>query len=493
MSKKKIAIISVIAVVLIGFVIFNVIMTGQEETDGVPRGATPVHWSYPSMQTITSRVSARGNVELRDRTIVFPVTSAQILEVHVKVGDTVSVGDLLITYDADILETLDDQLAEARLALRSAELGLAATRIGPAEAEIHAAENQIEQARAGIINIEAQLGQIDLQIAQLADGIETAGDTLADMQVLYENGVIARVERDNASDAVRRLEDQLAIAVLQRDSVASGLPMAEEAERLAQTQRDAVINRVTRPEAVNQAYLQQVAIERAQLNIALIERNIADFEHEERATVSGTVINVLVEAGEFSISGRPLLEIADVSNENLVVIVHVPENEAGGLDVGQEVEISSGAIGGHRYAGYIDLIHPLAAPRQMGNTIETVVTAEIAVAETSRIRAGNTVDADIVTGVIEDTLVVPLMSTVSAGGDETFVFVITDESVLERVDVQLGEFSAMYIEAIGIFENSRIVNNPTTLMYEGMIVRPLPSITPASTTPATPTSTPHQP
>ncbi|MCL2578017.1 MAG: HlyD family secretion protein [Defluviitaleaceae bacterium] len=475
MKKAVIAIIIVIAVG--GFIFFNIRNVSQTENEsGIPRNALPVHWAYPEVQTIVSRVSARGNVELRDRTIVFPTTQARILTVHVSVGDEVKEGDLLITYDDEILETMEDQLAQARLALRSAELGLAATRFGATDTEILAADNAIEQARAGIANIEAQLDQMDLQIAQAQDNITTARNTLSNTQFLYDNGVIPRKDLDDATEVVRRLEDQLAIIQSQRDAAALGLPTAQESERLAIAQRNAILNRSSQPAAINQAQLQQIAIEQAELNIAQIERNIADFQHEEYATVSGTILKLLVEAGEVSITGRPLMEIADVSNENLVIVVHVPENDSGGISEGLEVEISSGAIGRHTYEGYIELIHPIAAPRQMGNTVETVVTVEIAVAESTRLRAGNTVDADIITNINEDTLVVPLMSTISAGGGETFVYVVNDDSVLERLDVTLGEFSSMYIEAIGVYENSRIVNNPTPAMYDGMIVRPVQPI-----------------
>jgi multidrug efflux pump subunit AcrA (membrane-fusion protein) len=112
----------------------------------------------------------------------------------------------------------------------------------------------------------------------------------------------------------------------------------------------------------------------------------------------------------------------------------------------------------------------------MGTSVETVVTVEIAIAETSRLRAGNTVDADIVTNISEDTLVVPLMSTISAGGGETYVYIVTDDFTLERRDITLGEFSAMYIEAIGITETCRVVNNPTPAMREGMNIRPVPPL-----------------
>lgn len=474
MNKKKALIALAVLVLVGGFVGFNVVNArNADDGTGIPRTAVPVHWAYPSVQTIISSVSARGNVELRDRTIMFPNTQAQIVEVHVSVGDIVHVGDLLITYDESALDLMHDQLAEAHLALRSAELGLAATRIAPADTEILTAENQIEQARTSITNIEIQIGQFDLQISHLEDNIQTAKDTLANVQRLFDNDVAPRTELDSAMEAVRRLEDQLEILVAQRDAAAVGLAPAREGERLAIAQLEAVRTRNAQPQAVNQAQVQQVAIDRANLTIAQIERNIAEFEKQEFATAAGTVLNVFVESGEFSVSSRPLVEVADISDENLVIVVHVPENDAGNIELGQDVEISGGAIGNHRYTGYIELIHPLVAPRQMGTTVETVVTVEISAVGTTRLRAGNTVDADIVTNIHEDTLVVPLMSTVSAGGGETFVFVVNDESILERRDIELGEFSDMYIEALGILPNDRVVASPTIMMYEGMQVRPI--------------------
>ncbi|MCL2422234.1 MAG: efflux RND transporter periplasmic adaptor subunit, partial [Defluviitaleaceae bacterium] len=357
-----------------------------------------------------------------------------------------------------------------------AELGLAATRIAPTRTELLAAENQIEQSRSNVANIQAQLDQIDLQISQLQDNIVTAQGTQRDVQSLFDSGVASRVELDNANDAVRRLQDQLAITQSQRDAAALGLPLARESERLAVSQFQTVRDRNAQPAAVNQAQMQQVSVEQAQLRIAMIERNIAEFEREERAPISGTILSVMVTEGEFSATGRPMMEIADVSSSNLVVVVHVPENDAGNILVGQEVEISGGALGGHAYEGYIQLIHPIAAPRQIGNTVETVLTVEINPVATSRLRAGTTVDADIVTQVNEDTMVLPLMATLSEGGGVNYVFIVNDESILERRDITLGGFSDMYIEVFGVSEYDRVVSNPTTAMYDGMQARPLPPI-----------------
>lgn len=476
-NTKKIFIVIAILVVIVGLVVFNIMNANQAETEGgIARNALPVHWSHPTTQTIISRVTARGNVELRDRTIVFPETVALIQTVHVSVGDVVNDGDLLITYDDNILTTLEHQLAEARLALRSAELGLEATRIAPTRTELLAAENQIEQARVATANAESQVSQLDLQIAQMEENIQTALYSQANVERLVENGVAARRELDTAIESTRRLEDQLEVLHAQRATAEIGIPRLREAELLAASQLDALRNRNAQPTAVNAAQVQEVSIERALLAISQIERNIEEFQSEERATVSGTVLNILVQEGESSMTGRPLMEIADVSGENLVIIAHVPENEAGNLAIGQAVEISGGAIGNHRYEGVIELIHPLAAPRQMGTTVETVVTVEIQAFETNRLRAGNTVDATIVTGISEDAIVVPLMSTVSAGGGMAFVYVLTNESTLERRDITLGEFSEMHIEAYGVSVTDKIVNSPTATMHEDMQVRPIPPI-----------------
>ena len=476
-NAKKFIIAFAVVVIAGGFIAFNIFNANRmEAANGVARNAPPVQWAYPSEQTMVSLVSARGNVELRERTVVFPETQAQILEVHVSVGDMVGVGDILITYDDSILDIMHDNLAEARLALRQAELGLAATRIAPASSELMAAENQIEAARNNIANIQAQLDQVDLQISQLQDNIQVAQNSQRDVQTLFNNGVATRTELDNAENAVRSLEDQLAILKSQRDTVALGLPLAQDSERLATAQFNTLRNRNTQPEAVNQAQIQQVTIEQARLRISQIERDIAEFEREERAQVAGTVLNVFVEEGETSVTGRPLMEIADVSMRNLVVIAHIPENEAGSIEVGQDVWVSGAGIRqpGHdivNAAARIERIHPLASQQQIGTGVETVITVEIDVIGTDRMLPGTSVDADIVTNISENTLVVPLMATLSEGGGSNFIYVIGEGDILERRDVILGEFSNMYIEAIGVAENDRVVVSPTPIMYPGMQVR----------------------
>lgn len=491
-DKKKIStkkIITLAVVALAGaFVAINLINANRTEAvDGIPHNALPVQWTHPQRQTIVSRVNARGMVDFVERHTVFAETSAQISQVHVRVGDTVEVGDVLVTYNARALDTLHDTLAQAELALqqtevasRQAEFGLAATTLAPSDVELLTAENAINQARANIANIEAQLEQLDLQMAQIREDIQTAKKTRTDVEILFEAGISTRVELENAKEAMRRVESQLEILRSQWGSVAFGMIAALESERIAVLQHEAIRNRNYQPAAVNQAQVQQLNIEQsrlnieqARLNIAQIQRSIDEFKIKEISTVEGTVISVFVRAGYVSTIGRSLVEIADVSSDNLVVVVPVPENNVGNIDIGQEVEISGGALGRHVYIGYVSLIYPVAASRQMGATLETVITVEISVKNTERLYPGITVDAEIITNINEDTLVVPLMSTLREGGGVNFVYVIGEASTLVRRDITFGEFSDMYIEVYGVTDEDRVILNPNHGMYEGMHVRPL--------------------
>jgi HlyD family secretion protein len=475
MSNAKKAIIAVIAVAaagaFIGVAYYNA--NQGEETSGVPRNATPVQWEYPRRETIVSKVNAKGTVEFIRKETVYPSTQAQITKVHVKVGDEVSEGDVLITYDDKVLSTYRDQLAEAELGLRTARLGLQSASIGASNAELLQAEAAIEQARKTIADIEAQLHQFDLSIAQIEDNISTARQNAERMKSLYDAGAATRVEFENAEKSLKQLTDQLESTRSQRASAELGLPIARENERLARVQYETLRNRASQPASVTQQEIQAISIEQAELRVAQIQKNIDEFVGEERAPVSGTVLALNVREGEYGTTGRALMEIADISNKNLVVVVLVPENDAKNIDLGQEAEIKGAALGTDRFAGHISKIYPLAERKQVGNSVETVLTVEITPEEGARLRAGYSIDAVIITKTSVDALAAPLMSIRSDTDGTEFVYVIGSDYTAQRRVVSLGEYSGIYVEVDGVGEDEQIIVNPSGQIQEGVAVRPL--------------------
>lgn len=473
-TGKKILIFLVVLLVAGGLIAFGVYNASrQQSATGIPKNAIPVQLENAHRETIVSRVSAKGSVELADKTTVYPETQARIKQVNVKAGDEVTAGDILLIYDTQALESYRDQLADAELALRSAELALESSRIPPTKTELLQAETQVKQAENTITDIDAQVRQIDLSLVQLSVSIEAAINKVNDTQSLHEQGIVTKTELDNARDALKNLENQLETTQSQRETALLGLPMAQENVRLAKAQYDALANRLKDPKSINQIASQEIAVEQAKLRITQIEKNIADFKPEETAPLSGTVITLYAAEGDVSTSGRALLEIADTSNRNLVIRINVPESDAKNIETGQSVDIKGAALGTDVYNGHISKIHPLAEKKQIGNAMETVLTVEIMPDSDILLRAGYTIDTSIITGTAEDTLVVPLMSTMSDEDGGHFVYIMNEDYSVEKRPVILGEYSGIYVQAAGVTEEDRIILNPSSQIKEGVYVKPI--------------------
>jgi multidrug efflux pump subunit AcrA (membrane-fusion protein) len=476
MSTGKKALIFLAIVLVAGGVIalgvYNA--TKQQEATGIPRDAIPVQLESPHRETIVSRVSAKGSVELRETVTLYPETQARISLVHIKEGDAVNAGDLLVTYDAKILDTYRDQLAEAELALASAELSLASAFIPASSTELLQAEAQISQARKVISDIETQVGQIFINISQIEGNIETATLKRDNTQSLYELGIVTKTEMDNASETLKSLENQKETIFAQLNAALADKPMAEENLRLAQAQYNALANRLTDPKTVNQQKTQELAVEQAKLRISQIQKSIDDFIPVEYAPAAGTVLTLYAAEGDMASSGRALMAIADTSLRNLVIRIFVPEGDAKNIAEGQSAEIKGAALGTQSFPGHVGKIHPLAEKRQLGNTVETVLTVEIVSDDPSiNLRAGYTVETSITTGTAEDTVVVPLMATLSDADGVHFVYLMQEDYTVEKRPIILGEYAGIYVQAQGVAEHERIILNPSGQIKEGVFVKPI--------------------
>lgn len=478
-GKKVIIFICILAVAggLIGFGVYNA--SRQQQATGIPKNAIPVQLENPHRETVISKVSAKGTVELIDTTAVYPATQARIETLHVKAGDTVAEGDLLLTYDIKTLDSYRDQLAEAELALRSAQLALESSLIPASRTEVLQARTQINQAKKTHEDIIMQAAQFDISIAQLNSNIETAQKKYKDTQTLQVMGVATQTETDAARDALKSLQSQLETTQSQKDALLAGLPIASENIQLAQSQYNALVDRQDDPKAVNQREAQEIAIEQAELRISQIQKNIDEFESEERAPVSGSILNVYAAEGDIGTSGRVLMEIAETSLSNLIIRINVPESDAKNIEVGQRAEIKGSALGTQIYDGHIQKIYPLAEKKQIGNSQETVLTVEITPDGSDiKLRAGYSIDTNIITGVAEDTVVVPLMSTLSDADGSYFVYIMREDYSVEKRPITLGEYAGIYVQAGGVTEDDRIILNPSGQINEGVFVKPIAGINP---------------
>ncbi|MCL1976345.1 MAG: efflux RND transporter periplasmic adaptor subunit [Firmicutes bacterium] len=405
MSKKnKIIIAAIIAILLcsyIGFAIWNVSHT-QVDT-GIPKNAIPVEIENSHIETIICKINVKGTVELIKSETLFSRTSATVEMVYVKEGDQVTAGQLVAEYDSKVLENLQDQLAEAKLSLKSATLNLKAAQTALAGQDKRKLEN------AGIAYDKAKL--------------------------LYEAGAITKQEFENANEAKIDAQEQL-------DNNLSHISIL------------------------------QVTIEQNELKTSQIEKEIENYTLLEYAPCSGTVLASYIKKGDLVVPGHQLFDIADTSLNNLTITAVVPENEAKNLALSQDVEIRCTAIGQTIFKGRVSKISSIATKKQIGNSQETALTVEIR-CEDAPLKAGYTIDATIITKIIENTVVIPLMSTMRDADSHSYVYIMHEDYSVEKRLVELGEYAGIYVEAGNIAEGERTIINPSAQVKEGVFVKPV--------------------
>lgn len=154
--------------------------------------------------------------------------------------------------------------------------------------------------------------------------------------------------------------------------------------------------------------------ETAQAGLAQAEARLASLEVQLRYTtirapVAGTVLDVAVEEGN-AVSpvtavtgGTLLLTIAGGDEVHLKGLVD--ENEVARVQVGQPARLRTEAFGERVFAGRVRHIKPLG--QRVQNVTYFEVEVEIGDPDAKLLRPRMSADADIVTEVVEDALVVP--------------------------------------------------------------------------------------
>lgn len=192
-------------------------------------GTIPEGWQTVEVTTgtISSTVSATGNIEAAAEAELRFSQTGTIAEILVKPGDAVTAGQALARVDAAGLEL---KVEEAQAGLRQAQSDLEGLLAGASEAEIAEAQARVEQARRQYQQTATNVSQADIAAAR-AD-LEKARANLASLQAGPASDDLAR-----ANTEVQRAEDALQNA---RVSLSAAKEKARvEVEAKANALRDA--------------------------------------------------------------------------------------------------------------------------------------------------------------------------------------------------------------------------------------------------------------
>lgn len=382
-------------------------------------GALEVNASRVIKGDIAEFVEERGTVLVRDSLGVFSPVSGEVLQVLVSSGDVVNEGESLVKLDG---KQAVRQLAEL-------------------DAQIISAQAQLNDAkRAGNVN---SIASLELEIAELSANIKEDESKLNDLKALYDAGALSQEEYRGAE---RALESQkLAIQKLKLQLNQLRSPVSQ--------------NIITQYESI----LKQLQIQRE----SLLDLQ-GDFEIT--AGISGTVMNLKVNRGEYLQPGMRIMEIGDTSK--LYIDADVLVGDIKGVEEGTKALISSKDLGISNIPGKVKLIHPNAFSKISDLGIEQKrIKVEIElVGPTEALKPGYDMEIKLITNESKDTLIIPENSVFKLDG-KTFVFVEVNGRA-ELREVTTGLKSGRQIEVIsGLSEGELVIESPDPKLEEGSRIK----------------------
>jgi len=328
-------------------------------------------------------LTASGFIE-GEEVMVAPETSGRIAEMLVDRGDTVQADDVLVRLDDAVLQT---QRLEAEAGLAATHANLARVLAGARPEEVSAARAALAQAEAqrdgaaqAVINasetisnplaLNAEISAARTQVRLAEQNVEMAEADLAEMELRHN----VYAEKGGDTERVWDLQLQAAQAALaqaqaelkgaqqyyyaQFDMRANPLTLeaqlhgAEMQHALAEAQVASVQAALDELEAgptEEEIAMAEAQVRQAEAAVRLVDAQIAQLTLN--APLDGIVTSRGAQTGETAMAGAPLLTIANL--DQVTLVIYVPENRVGLVQLGQEVEVQVDSFPGRVFAGEI--------------------------------------------------------------------------------------------------------------------------------------------
>jgi len=179
-----------------------------------------------------------------------------------------------------------------------------------------------------------------------------------------------------------------------------------------------------------------------------------------RATVTGTLLEIPVEEGDQVIEsnnfndGTTIAFIADMSK--MIFEGEVDEAEVGKLKVGMPLEISMGALQDEKFNAKLKFIAPKGVEEE--GAVQFRIEGDLAVSDSTNIRAGYSANAEIVLEEKKDVLSIKeALLQFDKETNKPYVEIEIGENEFEKRELELGVSDGIDVEIIsGIDENSKI-------------------------------------
>ena len=427
--------------------------------------ATKVSSFTVSKNSIGQEIELNGTVQSEINNTMYAAVDAKVAKVHVKVGDAVKKGDLLISFDEDRIDYLKSlaeyeaqasegsynntiEMGNRTQALyneANINLGVLNQQIADTEAAILAKEHELTERKAKLAGDGAKI-----QIALIdKSGDASAAGEVKDLQKDAENNAYAQYAN---SDIIRLQEE---IAQLNAD-----LAGFKEYKQEMVSQKAA-----TNTARLTSGQKEQMEAAKAQCELTTEEtlKNLELAKNGIRAEYDGIITAINVEEGAEIARGMSLVTVA--SSDDIIVKCSVNKYDILSIKEGQ---IVSTKIGNTDYAGTVTRIEKIAGADN-GSTPGVGVEVRLDQPDDSII-LGLDVKSKVSVAAAEDTICIPKNAAVEEE-DGTYVFVEKDKKAVKK-SVETGVKNDDMIEITsGLNEGDVVIWNDDAEIKEGMDVK----------------------
>lgn len=204
----------------------------------------------------------------------------------------------------------------------------------------------------------------------------------------------------------------------------------------------------------------ELRLRQARLDLEDIVRQQTDRNDEAviTAPISGTILLPTQAAGVGSHVSQGTILATVVDYERMQVVIPVDELDVARIIPGQSVRITAHALPDTIIKGHVLKIAEEGSDR--GGV--SVFNVTVAIEATDGLRAGMTVEADILVKSLQDILLIPIESVTSQGG-KSIVHLLTNDGGTLPVEIQVGENDNSKIQIIsGLEEGQQILIQGST-------------------------------
>ncbi len=461
---KKIIIVSVVAASIAGVAIYNM-LPDEVDVEAV------------SMRNIEHSITEIGHIEADAAVTIYAPVAGQISEISYKINDTVKVGDILANYN----------LLEAQERYNKAELNLtycedvykaAVDENNKNKSEANSSSGKANELLSEYVHIQENRDDISISQNSWARRVDqTRQEVEAEISRLQSNLEIetAKLQAGEGSfDEVEKIKKNLTesyaalASIPQTDNMATeDFAQYEEYSRQMELRDKLWSTEMTEKHSAEEKIVTESSLKQYEdsVELAKVEEEVAaraldNAQSGVKSTVSGTVMERLVDEGAVAEAGTPLFVIQPNSGYKATLMVSRYDIESVALK--QKAKV---VVGTKEYDGTVSAISPVATAND--TTGKPKVKVEISFDDkTFSPTIGLEVQVKIFTQNEENVLGVP-EKAIYTDDEGSYIYVLR-QGKAEKQLIETGIDGEGYTQIIeGVSEGDTIITSPLSDEDEG--------------------------